>query len=83
MRKLSYEIFDRQGNKIKEVNTYKELENEKAKGNSFKCKLTNLVERGVYEIYKGKEKIAETSLIKKMLEYKKAGYTVKTVTRVF
>lgn len=83
MRKLTYEIFDRQGNKIKEVNTYKELEAEKAKGNYFKSKLTELVERGVYEIYKGKEKIAETSLIREMLKFKKEGYTVKTVTRVF
>ena len=32
MRKLTYEIFDRQGNKVNEVSSYKELEQEKAKG---------------------------------------------------
>ena len=83
MRKLSYEIFDRQGNKIKEVSTYKELEQEQAKGNYFKDKLTEIHERLVYEIYEGKEKIKETSLLKEMLLAKKDGYTIKAITRVY
>lgn len=83
MRKLTYEIFDRNGNFVKEVKTYEELEQERAKGNYFKDKLTELHERLVYEIYKGEEKIEETSLLKKMLLAKKAGYTVKQVTRVY
>lgn len=83
MRKLTYEIFDRQGNLVKEVNTYKELEQEKEKGNSFKCKLTELHERLMFEVYKGKEKITETPLFKKMVEYKKQGYTIQATIRVF
>lgn len=83
MRKLSYEIFNKQGEKIKEVNTLKELEQEQAKGNSFKDKLTEIHEHLIYEIYKGEEKIKETSLLKEMLLAKKDGYTVKAITRVF
>ena len=83
MRKLSYEIFNRNGEKVKEVSTYKELEVEKAKGYSFKCKLTEIHERLVHEVYKGKEKIAETSLLKEMLAYKNNGYTIKSAIRVF
>lgn len=83
MRKLTYEIFDRQGNKINEVSTYSELEKELEKGNSFKSKLTELRESLVYEIYKGKEKISETCLLKEKGKALKAGYTVKSTIRVF
>lgn len=83
MRKLSYEIFNKQGEKIKEVNTFAELEQEREKGNFFKDKLTEIHEHFVYEIYKGKEKIKETSLLKEMLTAKKEGYTIKAITRVF
>lgn len=83
MRKLSYEIFNRQGEKINEVSTYKELEQEKAKGNSFKCKLTEIKERWVFEIYKGKEFIKETTLNKEKALAKEQGYTVKAVLRTF
>lgn len=83
MRKLSYEIFDRQGNKVKEVKTYAELEQERAKGNFFKCKLTDIIERQVYEIYKGKELIKTVTTNKARAQAKKEGYTIKTVTRAF
>lgn len=83
MRKLTYEIFDKNGNFVKEVKTFNELEQERAKGNFFKDKLTEIHERLVYEIYEGKEKREETSLLRKMLQAKKEGYTIKQVVRVY
>lgn len=81
MRKLIYEIFNRQGEKINEVSTYTELEKELAKGNYSKCKLTEITERLIYEIYKGKEKIKETTLLKEKNFAIREGYTVKAVIR--
>ena len=83
MRKLSYEIFDRQGNKVKEVKTYIELEQERDKGNFYKCKLTDIIERQVYEIYKGKELIKIVTTNKARAQAKKEGYTIKTIIRAF
>lgn len=83
MRKLTYEIFDKNGNFVKEVKTYNELEQEREKGNFFKDKLTEIHERPVFEIYAGKEKKEETSLLKKMLQAKKEGYIIKSAVRVY
>ena len=81
MRKLSYEIFNRNGEKVNEVKTYNEAIAEKAKGNTFTCKLTNIIETLVYEIYDGKELIKTTTLGREKAQAKKDGYTVKTVLR--
>ena len=83
MRKLSYEIFNRNGEKINEVKTFNEAEAEKAKGNTVKCKLTNIIETLVYEIYNGDTLIKTTTLGKEKAEAKKNGYTVKAVLRAF
>lgn len=81
MRKLTYEIFNKEGNKINEVSSYKELEQEKAKGNTFKCKLTEIVERWFFEIYKGDELVKVTTLEREKAQAKKDGYKVKAVLR--
>lgn len=83
MRKLTYEIFDRNGTKCDEVSSYDEMMNYKEKGFSIKDKLTELHKRLVYEIFKDKEKVGETSLLKEMLKAKKDGYTIKAITRVY
>ena len=83
MRKLSYEIFNRDGQKIKEVSTYNEMVKETEKGNYVKCKLTEIVERWVYEVYNGKELVKTVTLGKDRAQAKKDGYTVKAVLRAF
>lgn len=79
MRKLTYEIFDKNGNKIKEVNTYKELETEKAKGNTFKCKLTEIVKRYFFDIYDGERFLYTVTTNKEKALAKEKGYIIKTV----
>ena len=82
MRKLSYEIFNRNGEKINEVKTYKEAEAEKTKGNTIKSKLTNIIETLVYEIYDKEGYLVEiTTLGRKKAEAKEKGYTVKARLR--
>lgn len=82
MRKLSYEIFDRQNNKIKEVDTYKELEEEKAKGNTFKCKLTEIIKRCFFDVYDGENFLYTVTTNRDKAKAKKMGYTIKTEYRV-
>ena len=82
MRKLSYEIFNRNGEKINEVKTYKEAVAEKKKGNSVKSKLTNIIETLVYEIYdKEGYLIKVTTLGREKAGAKENGYTVKAKLR--
>lgn len=82
MRKLSYEIFNSNGEKINEVKTYKEAEVEKAKGNSIKCKLINIIETLIYEIYdKDGYLVKITTLGREKAKAKENGYTVKTRLR--
>lgn len=82
MRKLSYEIFNRNGEKINEVKTYNEALAEKKKGNSVKSKLTNIIEALVYEIYdKDGYLVKITTLGKEKAKAKENGYTVKAKLR--
>lgn len=82
MRKLSYEIFNCNGEKVNEVKTYNEAIAEKAKGNSVKSKLTNIIETLVYEIYdKDGYLVKITTLGREKAKAIENGYTVKTRLR--
>ena len=77
MRKLTYDIFTKNGTFVKNVSSYEKMNELKRNGYLVKEKLVNLGERLFYDIYENDKVIKTVTLNAEKDEALDNGYTVK------
>ena len=77
MRKLTYDIFDRNGSFVKNVASYGQAQEAKHNGFTVKEKMVEMVERLFFDCYKGDKLVKTVVLNKNRNEAKEQGFKIK------